>query len=89
MLQKKSRQNNAGLWLGLKLFFPSEKQAFIAAESILPDLNAGHARRSITSIGIKNRILSIGIEAEDPAALRASLNSCMNSIILSKSIMEE
>lgn len=55
----------------------------------MPDLNAGHAKRSTSAIGIKNRILSIDIKAEDPAALRASLNSCMNSIMLSKSIMEE
>jgi len=88
-LQKKSRQNNARFGLSLKLLFPSEKQAAIAAESARPDLNAGHAKRSASAIGIKNRILSIDIKAEDPAALRASLNSCMNSIMLSKSIMEE
>lgn len=56
---------------------------------MMPDLNAWHAKRSGTSIGIKSRVLSIIIDAEDPAALRASLNGCMNSIILSKSIMED
>lgn len=88
-MQEKSRGDSAELRLCLKLYFPSEKHASVAVKAIQPDLNAGHARRSTTSIGIKNRIISLDIRAQDAVAMRASLNSCMNSIILSKSVMEE
>jgi len=57
-------------------------------EAILPELNAGHARRSVISFGIKNRIVSIDIVASDEPAMRASLNGCLNSIILAQSVME-
>jgi len=86
MSQKTSRQGKFGL--ALKLHFPTEAQAKLVEKSVLPELNASHAKRSSTSLGIKNRIISINIKAQDAVALRASLNGCLNSIILVKEILE-
>ena len=64
------------------------KNPRIILEAIKPELNAPYARRSSTSVKIKNSGIIINIEAEDPAALRAATNSIVSSIKLSKSITE-
>jgi len=73
--------------LNLKLDFP-KGQASLIKKAIQPEINAKHARRSTTSIGIKSTIISVNIKASDASALRASLNGCVSSIILSKNILE-
>lgn len=75
------------LELGLKLGL-SEKEAGIIKEVMGPELNAKHARRSNTAINIKNTTLLINIKAQDASAFRAAANSILNSIILTKSILE-
>ena len=60
----------------------------IAAKAIGPELNAAHARRSTTSVKVKKDALLIDIKADDATALRAAANGMLNSIILSKNIME-
>ena len=74
--------------LGLKLHFLSERNASIACKTVLPDVSARHLKRSSISLSIKNRIISINIKAQDAVAMRASLNGCLNSIILAKNVME-
>ena len=86
MLQKTSKQGKFGL--SIKLLFPSQEKAKTTKNAISPELNTKHAKRSKTSIGIKNRIISIDIKAEDPTAMRASLNNCLKSIILIQAIRE-
>jgi len=88
MSQRKSRQDSGKFGLRLKLQFPNQADAKIATSAVLPEANAPHAKRSRTSIGIKNRIISINIRASDASALRASMNSCLGSIIVSKRILE-
>jgi tRNA threonylcarbamoyladenosine modification (KEOPS) complex Pcc1 subunit len=73
--------------LNLRLDFP-RGQAALVKRAIHPEINAKHARRSTTSIGIKSTTISINIKASDASALRASLNGCTGSIILSKDILE-
>ncbi|MCK4299999.1 MAG: CTAG/PCC1 family protein [Planctomycetes bacterium] len=89
MSQKTSRQGKNKSRLCLNLEFPTKAEAAIVRKAVLPELNAGHSRRSATSIGIKNRIISIDIRAQDPIAMRAAFNSCLNSVILAKKVMEE
>jgi len=86
MSQKTSKQGNYAL--GIRLCFPSKEKAETAARSAEPEFKAKHLKRSTTSIGIKNRIISININAKDSVALRATANSCLNSVILAKNISE-
>lgn len=88
MSQRTSRPGNGKLGLNLKLQFPSSEKALLVKKAVTPELNAHYSKRSRTSIGIKNRIISINIKAQDPIAMRASLNSCLKSIILAKRITE-
>ena len=84
-MAKKSKQDE--FHLSARLGIPKE-QGQIIKKALLPELNAAHVRRSKTSITIKNTTMSININAQDASALRAAANSCLNSIILSKSILE-
>jgi len=56
--------------------------------AILPELKERHLKRSSVSLGIKKGIISINIRSQDAVAMRASLNGCLNSIILAESVME-
>lgn len=89
MSQKTSRQGRAkpSLELSLTLSLP-KGQAGIIRRALAPELNAVHARRSTTSIGIKSTTLSVNIRALDASALRASLNSCLGSVIVSRNVLE-
>ena len=86
MLQRKLKQDKFELCLNLH--FLNEKDAGIASKAILPDVSARHLKRSSISLSIKNTIISINIKAQDAIAMRASLNGCLNSIILAKNVME-
>lgn len=88
MSQRISRQDSALFGLSIELFFPSEKEAKVISGAIMPEFGAKHLKRSRTSMGIKNRIISINIKAVDAVALRATANSCLNSIILTRNILE-
>ena len=86
MLQRISKQDKFELYLNLH--FLSEKDAGIICKAVLPDISARHLKRSSISLSIKNRIISINIKAQDAVAMRASLNGCLNSIILAKNVTE-
>lgn len=86
MLQKTSRQDK--FRLSLELGFKGKEQASLIAKAVRPELNARHAKRSATTIGIKKTRLAITIKAQDIVALRAALNSCLNSVIVAKEAME-
>ncbi len=86
MSQRISKQDKFELCLNLH--FSNEKGASIAYKTIFPDISARHLKRSTISLGIKNRIISINIKAQDAVAMRASINWCLNSIILVKNVME-
>ncbi|MBN2067724.1 MAG: hypothetical protein JW744_04615 [Candidatus Diapherotrites archaeon] len=68
--------------------FREKAKAGFVLRAIGPELNAPYARRSSTSVKIKNTGIVINIKSEDPAALRAAANSIINSIILSESVTE-
>ena len=86
MSQKMSKRDKFELCLNLH--FLSEKGADIACKAISPDVSARHLKRSSISLSIKNTIISINIKAQDAIAMRASLNGCLNSIILAKNVTE-
>ena len=72
---------------GLKFEFSGNKEAKTVLASISPDLLKKNPR-SATIVNIKNACISINIKANDRTALKASLNSCFKSIILSESLLE-
>jgi tRNA threonylcarbamoyladenosine modification (KEOPS) complex Pcc1 subunit len=86
MLQRTSRQDEFGLCL--ELHFPPGEAAEIVGLAVLPEAKARHLKRSSVSLGIKKGIISINIRSQDTVAMRASLNGCLNSIILAESILE-
>ncbi|MCX6798483.1 MAG: KEOPS complex subunit Pcc1 [Candidatus Diapherotrites archaeon] len=64
------------------------KEAEIALQAITPELGARQSARSSTAVNIKKGSLLVGISAGDKTALRAAANAALNSIILSKAILE-
>lgn len=86
MLQKTSRQDEFSF--SLELHFSSKERAEIVRRAVLPELKERHLKRSRVSLGIKKGIISINIKSQDAVAMRASLNGCLNSIILAESVME-
>ncbi|MFA4855025.1 MAG: KEOPS complex subunit Pcc1 [archaeon] len=86
MLQKTSRQDEFSL--SLELCFSGREMAEALQRAILPELKERHLKRSSVSLGIKKGIISINIRSQDAVAMRASLNGCLNSIILAESVME-
>jgi len=55
--------------------------------AVLPELKERHLKRSSVSLGIKKGIISINIRSQDAVAMRASLNGCLNSIILVQKVL--
>jgi len=86
MLQKTSRQDEFSL--SLELHFPDGEKAGLVGNAVLPELKERHLKRSRVSLGIKKGIISINIKSQDAVAMRASLNGCLNSIILAESVLE-
>ena len=74
--------------LNISPCFDNTKKAETVLITIKPELNSKHARRSNTSVKVKNNTLLIDIKADDATALRAAANGILNSIILSKNMME-
>ncbi len=74
--------------LQMSLGFGSREKAGLVLKAIAPELGAAHERRSTTSVKIKNDALLIDIKAQDRTALRAATNGILNSVVLSKNVME-
>ncbi|MDD5148405.1 MAG: KEOPS complex subunit Pcc1 [Candidatus ainarchaeum sp.] len=74
--------------LSLKLDARDSGNAETIGSSILPEIESGRNKRSETIVKIKNSLVLINIQALDKTALRASLNSCLKSIILAEEILE-
>jgi tRNA threonylcarbamoyladenosine modification (KEOPS) complex Pcc1 subunit len=86
MLPKTSKQSELGF--SLKLFFPDEKEAQTALKAVQPELKKRNSKRSSSALSLKKTTISINIKARDKTALRASINTCMNSFIVAKRAME-
>jgi len=74
--------------LRLEMDFENPSKAEIIVASIMPEINSRHNERSETFVKIKNSFVSIIIKAADRTALKASLNSCLKSVILAKNLLE-
>ena len=72
----------------IELEFPSNGDAEIVLRSIEPEIKESPSERTITEIECHRNILKITIIAKDTTSLRASLNSYLRWIILSKQILE-
>ena len=64
------------------------ENAAFAAESIKPELDSRHNKRSETKIKLNKGVLSLNIKALDAVALRASLNSSLKLIGLVQKVLE-
>ncbi|MEM4662641.1 MAG: KEOPS complex subunit Pcc1 [Candidatus Diapherotrites archaeon] len=71
----------------LKLLFENENEANILYWAVKPDIKEVQ-RRSITRFKKKGKNIEIFIEAKDINALRASFDSIMSHLMLSKKIQD-
>lgn len=72
----------------LEIEFNTKKEADIILSSIKPEINDSASQRSFTMIECENKTLKIKVKAQDSASLRASLNSYIRWIILSRQILD-
>jgi len=72
----------------LTLFFDDEDTPKKILEIISPEMNSGKTLRSETNVRLKKDMLSINIKAKDLTALRASFNTLLKPIMLSKRLLE-
>ncbi len=72
----------------LELEFASREDAEIVLRSIEPEIRESPSERTITKIECQRNILKITITARDTPSLRASLNSYLRWVMLSKQILE-
>ncbi len=73
--------------LDLSLHFQNEKEAEIVYRTVIPDIVKKH-KRSCAEIECKHLSIRFKVVALDAVALRASFNSFMKHVALSKKIME-
>jgi tRNA threonylcarbamoyladenosine modification (KEOPS) complex Pcc1 subunit len=66
----------------LKLFFPEESHSKIVFDSIQPELNNLHQKRSKTKTFNNKNIFLLEIKAKDLSALKATVNNYLNQINL-------
>ena len=72
----------------IELEFPSQKDAEIVLQAIEPEIMESPSERTSTEIECLSNILKISITAQDTPSLRASLNSYLRWVMLSKQILE-
>lgn len=72
----------------LNLFFKDEETPKKILEVIFPEINSVKTQRSETNVRLKKDMLSIHIKAKDLTALRASFNTLLKPIMLSKRLLE-
>jgi len=72
----------------LSIELPAEKDAEIIFNALEPETDDLPSERSIVKIKKELNILKIFIRAQDTTSLRASVNSYLRWIMLSKEILE-
>ncbi|MBN2126807.1 MAG: CTAG/PCC1 family protein [Candidatus Diapherotrites archaeon] len=72
----------------LKLFFPDSEKALIAFNSIKPELNDFHQKRSKAEIKINKNMFLLEINALDKTALKASVNAYLKQLNLIEELLE-
>lgn len=72
----------------LNLFFEDTEIPEKILEVISMETNQRKTNRSETNVRLKKDMLSINIKAKDLTALRASFNTLLKSIMLSKRLLE-
>jgi KEOPS complex subunit Pcc1 len=77
-----------GVETELEIEFDNQREAEIVLGSIKPEINGSPSDRTSVSIDIHDNTLKIIINAEDTASFRASLNSYLRWIKLSKEIID-
>lgn len=68
--------------------FNSEKEVEIVLSAIKPEISDSPSDRTVTHVKCEGNILTIDIKAKDSPSLRASLNSYLRWVMLSKQILE-
>jgi KEOPS complex subunit Pcc1 len=77
-----------GVETELEIEFDNQREAEIVLGSIKPEINGSPSDRTSVSIDIHDNTLKIVINADDTASFRASLNSYLRWIKLSKEIID-
>ncbi len=68
--------------LEMRFSFADEKKAQTALKALEPEFSGKHEKRAQTKASIKKNILSFSVNAEDLAALKASMLSYSKSVAL-------
>ena len=76
-----------GVETELEIDFESPRDAKIVLESIKPEINGSPSDRTSVSVDIRDSTLKIVFNAQDTASFRASLNSYLRWIKLSKEVI--
>ena len=71
----------------LKLSFPSKQSAKAAYGALLAEADFSH--RGGSSVSLEGKSVKVGIKADDPVSLRASLNSYLRLMHIIKTIEED
>lgn len=71
----------------IEIHFTSQKEADIVLSAIKPEIIDLPSHRTFTGIECEDRTLIITIKAKDSPSLRASLNSYLRWIMLSKQVL--
>ncbi len=82
------KEGDFAYFFSLELSLDTEREAENIILAVRPDLSSKHSKRSVSRISLKKNILCINISALDLVALRASLNSLLKKIFLSKDVLE-
>ncbi len=76
-----------GVETELEIDFENPRDAKIILESIKPEINGSPSDRTSVNVDIRDSTLKIVINAQDTASFRASLNSYLRWIKLSKEVI--
>ena len=77
-----------GVETELEIEFDNSQEAKIVLASIEPEINGSPSDRTSVNIDIRDTTLKIVINAKDTASFRASLNSYLRWIKLSKEVID-
>lgn len=72
----------------LEIEFDSQKEANIVLTALRPEISDLPSQRTSTEIESDHNTLKVTIKAQDSASLRASLNSYLRWIMLSRQILD-
>jgi KEOPS complex subunit Pcc1 len=77
-----------GVEIQLEVELDSQKEAEILYKALKPEIKSSHSSRTTSSVKIKDKKLILEVQARDSTSLRASVNSYLRWINLSRQILD-